>query len=257
MLHPGRVKRAMLLHRMKTGGHPKQIPTRRRGVWRRPPITIPPGRRPSLRRSPKAYLRSAALGLGMASGYGAASVRGFIEVGWPVMAMLTGVLAAGPFVYGIALLATSRHGTRRVPSPMGDRITVGTRVWLGLGLVLPGVLGSIGAVFVLPSADSHGWFAFFAFAPCLVAVGCVLIAYVLSIRPIKATIVAGLAPSFVTSPDHLWWWDGTAWFGVPSVAPLHALRSVDDNYWWTGDRWCPMPALPPPRPRGSPWASMA
>jgi hypothetical protein len=168
------------------------------------------------------------------------------------------VLVAAAFAYGVALLATSRRGTRRVPSPVGYGTTPSARVWLGLAIVLPVVLGTIGAAFFPPAADGPGaWTGFFYFSPSLVGIGCVLVSYVVSMRPIKATIVAGLAPTFVTSPDHLWWWDGSQWFGVPSVAPLHALRSADGNYWWTGDHWYPMPALPPRRPRSSPSTSPA
>jgi hypothetical protein len=135
--------------------------------------------------------------------------------------------------------------------------TPGARVWLGLAIVLSGVLGGIAAGFVPPAADDQGWFAFFYFSPLVVAIGCLLTAYLVSMRPIKATIVAGLAPTFVTSPDYLWWWDGRQWFGAPSVAPLDALRSPDGNYWWTGDHWSPMPAFPPRKPRRSPSTSAA
>jgi hypothetical protein len=141
---------------------------------------------------------------------------------------------------------------------VGYGTTPSARVWLGLAMVLPVVFGGIGAGFFPPAADGPGvWTGFFYFSPGLVGIGCMLVSYVVSMRPIKATIVAGLAPTFVTSSDHLWWWDGREWFGVPSVAPLHALRSPDGNYWWTGDLWYPMPALPPRRPRSSPSPSAA
>jgi hypothetical protein len=253
-----RAKRAML-HHMEARGHGSLHATGQGGVWRRPPLTIPRSRRPSFWRSPKARLRNVAPGMAIAAGWGAPAVRGFVEIGWPIMAILTVALVAWPFGYGVALLATCRHGARRVPTPMGDNITVGARVWLGLALALPAVLGGIGAALFddSPTVQDRGWFMFFFFAPVVVAVGCLLVAYALSIRPLKASIVAGLAPTFVTSPDHLWWWDGAQWFGVSSVAPPHALRSPDGNYWWTGDHWNPTPALPARKPRRSPSASLA
>jgi hypothetical protein len=231
----------------------------RRGVWRRPPFTVPRGRRPNLWRSPRAYLRNAAPGEAViASMWAAVLVRNSVDVGWTALVILTVLLVAPAFAYGVALLATSRSGAHRVLPPMGYGTAPSAGVWLGLAIVLSGVLGGIGATFFYqPTAGDHVWWMFFFFAPSVVAVGCLLTGYVVSMRPIKATIVAGLAPTFVTSPDHLWWWDGRQWFGVPSVAPLHALRSPDGNHWWSGDRWCPMPALPPRKPRGSPSASLA
>jgi hypothetical protein len=248
-----------MLHRMEARGNGSLLPTGRRGVWRRPPRTVPRSRRPRLWRSPEA-IYTAALVLAISSGPSLASVRSSVEIGQPDMTIPIVVLVAAPFAYGVALLATSRRGSRRVLSPVGYGTTPSVRVWLGLAIVLPVVLESIGAAFFVPPTPSGSslWSAFFYFSPPgLVGIGCVLVGDVVSMRAIKATIVAGLAPTFVTSPDHLWWWDGSQWFGVPSVAPMHALHSPDGNYWWTGDLWYPMPALPPRKPRSSPSTSAA
>jgi hypothetical protein len=243
---------------MEARGRDSLPPTGRSGVWRRAPLTVPRSRR-RFWRSPEAIC-TAALVLAASSGPSLVSVRISVEIGQLAMTIPAVVLVAAPFAYGVALLATSRRGTRRVPSPVGYGTTPSVRVWLGLAIVLPVVLGSIGAAFFFPptASDPGVWSALLYFAPPgLVGIGCVLVSYVVSMRPIKATIVAGLAPTFVTSPDHLWWWDGSQWFGVPSVAPLYALRSPDGNHWWTGDHWYPMPALPPRKPRGSPSPSAA
>lgn len=250
-----RAKRAMLA-RMEARGHGSLLPTGRRGVWRRPPLTVPRGRRPRFWRSPQAIFM-AALVLATSSGPYLASMRSSVEIGQPAMMIPMVVLVAAPFAYGVALLATSRRGTRRVPSPVGFGTTPSARVWLGLAIVLPIVLESIGAAFFFPATPSSPgvWPAFFV--PGLVGIGCILVSDVVSMRPIKATIAAGLAPTFVTWPDHLWWWDGAQWIGASAVAPPHALRSPDGNYWWTGDQWSPMPALAPRKPRRSPAASLA
>jgi hypothetical protein len=117
-------------------------------------------------------------------------------------------------------------------------------------MVLPAALAVVVAAVVVPTADNDGRFALLYFSPLVVALACLLTGYVVSVRPIRAAILGGRAPAWVTSPDRRWWWDGTYWFGVSAVAPPSALRSPDGNYWWTGDGWSPLPALPPRKPRG-------
>ena len=71
-----------MLPRMEAWRRRSQIPTGWRPLWRRPPFTVPRGRRPTFWRSPTARLRAVAPGLAITSGWAALSVRGFVEIGW-------------------------------------------------------------------------------------------------------------------------------------------------------------------------------
>ncbi len=241
-----------MMWRMQTMGHPNQVAAGGpHKVWHWPSMAVPRGRRPGLRADPGAYVCACAPGFAMASGVFAYSEAQLVRLGQPLaVASPAMVIIPGLFAYGFALVATARRGTPLIPTPLGYGSGASSRLWLGLAMVLPALLAVLGATFVLRSPDQGRWFLLVSISPLVVAVACLIVGYVVAMRPVRAAILAGRAPTYVTSPNRQWWWDGTYWFGVSSAVPPRALRSPDGNYWWTGEGWSPMPPLPPKKPRG-------
>jgi hypothetical protein len=161
------------------------------------------------------------------------------------IAIALSVLLLGLFGYGVAVLVTSRTGNRLTPLTYFTA-TQSARLWFGLAIVLPVLIGIALAALLPPSFGLSALYNPLVFvAPYPIGLGCLLLAYLTSSRPTKAAVVAGTAPSFMTSSDGLWWWDGSRWLPTLGVSPENALRSADGNYWWSGSRWFAMPPWPP------------
>jgi hypothetical protein len=227
------------------------------GEWRSPPWSTPGGRRPRFRQ----MLRS---GLGVDALYVAASSGVYLttaKTSWtfgdtrPFSIFFVGI-AGLAFAYGITVILMSGRRRGVVPSWLGLNVNRNARAWFGLAIVIPLVIGGVGALSFSPPSDpptTQGQLLFtvFFFAPAVIAAGCVVLSRACSYRPIKKAIVSGAAPSYVVSPDHCWWWDGAQWARASAAAPSHALRSPDGNYWWTGRDWCALPPFAWRAPRGS------
>jgi hypothetical protein len=141
--------------------------------------------------------------------------------------------------YGILLILTAyRQHHPLIWHASGFDANPVSTIWYGLAFVLPVVL-VYGSTLLLPTHAGEGfwWFAW----PVVFAL-CVIRARAASMRQIKKIIVSGLAPSYPTSPDGSWWWDGTTWLRVSAAIPADAVRSPDDGYWWTGVDWLKVPS---------------
>ena len=225
------------------------------GGWRRPPWSTPSGRRPRYRHLLRTRLGLEALYVSSWSGTFFAGTR----ASWTLadlrpFAIFLSSIAGLAFAYGIAVVLTSRRrGRGLVPAWQGLNVNPGARAWFGLAIILPLMIGGVGVLFFEPesSARSQILFTVFFFAPSVIAAGCVLLSRAWSYREIKKTIVSCVAPSYVMSHDHFWWWDGTQWASASAVAPSQALRSPDGNYWWTGRDWCALPPFPWRTPKES------
>ena len=121
------------------------------------------------------------------------------------------------FGYGITVILTSGRRGGVVPAWLGLNVNPGARAWFGLAIVLPLLIGGLGACSSEPgpSARSQILFTVFFFAPAVIAAGCVLLSRACSYREIKKAIVSCVAPSYVMSHDHFWWWDGAQWASAP------------------------------------------
>jgi hypothetical protein len=229
-------------------GH--DVQPRSGGSWRRPPWSTPGGRRPRYRQ----VLRT---GLGVDALYTAAFSGMYLtnaRTSWtlddlrPFSIFFVGIASLG-FAYGIAVMLTAGRQRGVMPAWLGLNVNPEARAWFGLAIVIPLVIGGVGAFFVWPpgfqTTDRYQlMFTIFFFAPAVVAAGCVLRSRMCSYRDAKEAIVSGAAPSYVMSHDRIWWWDGAQWASTAAAAPSQALRSPDGNYWWTGRDWCALPALP-------------
>ena len=218
------------------------------GAWRRPPWSTPSGRRPRYRHLLRTRLGLEALFLSSWSGplftgtrasWTLADVRPF--------AIFFTSIAGLAFAYGIAVILTfRRRGRGLVPAWLGLNVNPGARAWFGLAIILPLMIGGVGALYFEPgpSPRSQILFTAFYFAPAVIAAGCVLASRACSYRAIKETIVSGKAPIYLMTHDHFWWWDGVQWASTALVAPPQAVQSPDGNYWWTGRDWCALPTFP-------------
>jgi len=218
------------------------------GAWRRPPWSTPSGRRPRYRHLLRTRLGLEALFLSSWSGPLFTGTR----ASWTLadlrpFAIFFTSIAGLAFAYGIAVILTfRRRGRGLVPAWLGLNVNPGARAWFGLAIILPLMIGGVGALYFEtgPSPRSQILFTAFYFAPAVIAAGCVLASHACSYRAIKETIVSGNAPIYLMTHDHFWWWDGVQWASTALVAPPQAVQSPDGNYWWTGRDWCALPTFP-------------
>ncbi len=222
------------------------------GGWRRPPWSTPGGRRPRFRQALRSGTRVDAVYVAVISGMYLTNAKTFwaLERPFSIFSVGIGGLAFG---YGITVILTSGRRGGVVPAWLGLNVNPGARAWFELAIVLPLLIGGLGALFFEPgpSARSQILFTVFFFAPAVIAAGCVLLSRACSYREIKKAIVSCVAPSYVMSHDHFWWWDGAQWASASAAAPSQALRSPDGNYWWTGRDWCALPPFPSRMPKAS------
>jgi hypothetical protein len=231
------------------------------GEWRRPPWSTPGGRRPRYRQMLKSRLGVEAIYVAVISGTYLTNAKTFwtLEDVRPFLIFFVGI-AGLAFAYGTTVILTSGRRRGVVPAWLGLNVNRDARAWFGLAIVIPLVIGGVGAVyFSLPSSppttEGQLLFTVFFFAPAVIAAGCVLLSRGFSYRDIKKAILSGAAPSYVMSHDHFWWWDGAQWASASAAAPSQALRSPDGNYWWTGRDWCALPPFAWRAPKGSRSAS--
>jgi hypothetical protein len=159
--------------------------------------------------------------------------------------------------YGAAFILTARRPWPTKPEGFwgGLTATPAAKLWFGLAFALPesfawGILS-----WLHPTSTATQYLAILWFLAPGTFLVCAFVAHAYSIRDVKRTILAGLAPSYVMSPDGGWWrngdtwasvtdriwWNGSAWVNAAAAVPEDALRSPDGNYWWTGTSWCAMP----------------
>jgi hypothetical protein len=227
------------------------------GEWRRPPWSTPGGRRPRFRQVLKSGLGVDALYMAAFSGMllTGAKTSWTLEDLRPFSIFFVGI-ASLAFAYGITVILTSGRRRGVAPAWLGLNVNRNARAWFGLAIVIPPVIGGVGALYFSPpgyppTTQGQLLFTVFFFAPAVIAAGCVLLSRACSYREIKKVIVSGAAPSYVMSRDHRWWWDGAQWASASAAAPSQALRSPDRNYWWTGRDWCALPPVAWRAPRGS------
>lgn len=225
-------------------------------AWRRPPLSVPEGRRPSFSQSVRIGLGAGAFifalnGTGTLFPMVSAAPSDALPFIIPTVAA---TVAAALFwvAYAIMLTASALKGRRPSgPAALGLDGNPAATVWFALGVLAPLLIGYPFSWLYRPSAASSLVAAMEYFGPFLIAVVCFSIAFALRNRDIKRAVLAGLAPTFLTSPDRRWWWDGSQWVGVSAVDPPQALHSPDGNYWWSGEAWLPLPRRPPKRPSRS------
>jgi hypothetical protein len=224
--------------------------------WRRPPWSVPSGRRPSFRRRLRdvlpvgllwtSVMGSFVLGLNVLPG-------AEVGAGFPAALYISGViLYIGAAIlapaYGIAIIISARSPhLKPVWLFPGIAETPTAKVWYGLAFVIPGAIVWGVALAIRPTPATAYLLALWLLAPVSFA-GCLDLARAYSNRSVKRAIIAGLAPSFYISADGRWWWNGDTWLSVAAAVPEGAFRSPDGNYWWAGSFWFPMP--PRARPEG-------
>jgi hypothetical protein len=239
--------------------HPGLAPPGAR--WRRVPWKVPTGRRPRFWPSvPHALVFGALFG----SVDAAPMVRVAAAVlGTPYVAVDV-TMAVLATAYGLAFIVTARKPHRGQSDGYWQGITAtpAAKIWFGLAFVIPESVAWGISSWLFPGVGPTVYGAILWGLPAGIFVVCVIVALSYSNRDVKRAILAGLAPSYVMSPDGTWWrkadtwlsvtdrvwWNGNAWVSAVATAPDNALRSPDGNYWWTGSAWCAMP----PRARRSP-----
>jgi hypothetical protein len=222
--------------------------------WRRVPWKVPTGRRPRFWPSvPHALAYGALIG----SLVSAPTVRVSAAVlGTPYVAVDV-TLAVLATAYGLAFIATAGrpHPGRTDAYWQGLTATRAGSLWFGLAFVIPESVAWGISSWLFPTSSPTVYQAILWWLPAGIFVVCVVVAHSYSTRDVKRTILAGLAPSYVMSPDGGWWrngdtwasvadrnwWNGSAWVSAAAAVPEDALRSPDGNYWWTGSAWCAMP----------------
>lgn len=209
----------------------------REATWRRPPWSIPPGRKPAIWRG---SLDAVVFGALIFSWMGGASLP-YLSRAYQIGYFSAVAIA---LAYGVAIIVFARRPKVKPVVRVGLSTTPAARRWYGLAFMAPALLGLSIAFFLHPVSDSAWdqarftityWAAPFAYAACLSA------ARMRSNSAVKRAIVGGFAPMFTTSSVGGWWWDGSAWVNATDAAPPNALRSPDGNYWWTGHVWLAMP----------------
>lgn len=209
----------------------------RGSVWRRPPWSIPRGRRPGIRQRALDALIFCAL---MASWVGGAA-QAYEPRAYQVVYFTAVAIAVA---YGVTAIGLA--GRRRLKPVIwaGLTSTPAASRWYGLAFVAPALLGLSIALFFYPLSDA-GWvqarFALAYWAAPGTYAACLLLARALSNAAVREAIVGGFAPMYFTSPVGGWWWNESTWVNSADAAPEGALRSPDGNYWWTGDAWLAMP----------------
>jgi hypothetical protein len=205
--------------------------------WRRPPWSIPPGRRPTIWRGGLEALAFGALIMSWLGGGPLAFESRAYQIGY-----FSAVALA--LAYGFAMIALARRPNFKPVIRVGFTTTPAAARWYGLAFVATAVLGLSVGFFLRPESAAAWDQARFAIAywaaPCAYA-ACLVLARTRSNRDAKQAIVSGLAPIFTTSPGGAWWWNGSAWVSATDAAPTSALRSPDGNYWWSGNAWLAMP----------------
>ncbi len=225
-----------------------------RARWRRVPWRVPTGRRPRFwPRVPHAL----AYGVLLASLFEAPAARVTAAVlGTPFVAVDV-TLAVLATAYGLAFIVTAGrpHPAQSHVFWQGLTATPAAKLWLGMAFVIPESLAWGVSSWLFPTTGPTAYGAILWWLPASTFVVCLFIANAYSNRDVKRTILAGLAPSYVMSPDGTWWrnadtwmsvtdrmwWNGNVWVSATAAVPDNALRSPDGNYWWTGSAWCAMP----------------
>ena len=222
---------------------------------------MPPGRRP---RFWAGLPYALSLGALFGSVVNAPTVRDAAAVlGAPYVAVDV-AMAVLATAYGLAFVVTARRPHPRQPDGsylLGITATPASRFWFGLSFVIPESLAWGISSWLFPTLGPDLYQTILWWLPAVTFIVCIFVAYAYSNRDVKRTILAGLAPSYVMSPDGTWWWNadtwmsvtdrvwwnGNAWVSAKAAVPDNALRSPDGNHWWTGGAWCAMP----PRARRS------
>jgi hypothetical protein len=244
---------------MEAETHPGLVvppPTR----WRRVPWTVPNGRRPRFWRGLPHALATGGLFGSVAAAPTVGDTAAVLGVPFVAIDVTMAVLVAA---YGLAFIVTARrrHLGQSDGYMLAMTATPVAKLWFGLAFVIPESLAWGVSSWLFPTTASSVYGAILWWLPAAAFVVCMFVAYAYSNRGVKRMVLAGLAPSYVMSPDGTWWrhadtwmsvtdrvwWDGNAWVSATAAVPDDALRSPDGNYWWTGSGWCAMP----------PWARRA
>ena len=228
--------------------------------WRRVPWKVPPGRRPRFWQVLPYALSVGAL---IGSVGAAPTVRVTATVlGAPYVAVDV-AMAVLATVYGLAFIVTARRPHRmKSDGLLGLTANPAGKLWFGLAFVIPELLAWGISSWLFPLSGPDVYQAILWWLPTVPFFVCIFVALSYSNRDVKRTVIAGLAPSYLMSPDGTWWrnadtwmsvadrnwWNGSAWVSAVAAVPEEALRSPDGNYWWTGSAWC---ALPPRARRSS------
>ncbi len=228
--------------------------------WRRIPWAIPTGRRPRFWRTVATALPFGALWGSIGAAPTVGDTAAVLGTPYVAVDVAMAVLATA---YGVAFIVTARRRWPTKPDGfwIGLIATPAAKIWFGLSFVIPEVLAWGITSWLHPTSLATEYLAPLWFLAPVAFLVCTFVAYAYSNRDVKRTIRAGLAPSYLMSPDGIWWrnadawmsvtdrvwWNGSAWVSATAAVPDNALRSPDGNYWWTGSAWCAMP----PRARRS------
>ena len=221
--------------------------------WRRVPWKVPPGRRPRFWQVLPYALSVGAL---IGSVGAAPTVRVTATVlGAPYVAVDV-AMAVLATAYGLAFIVTARRPHRmQSDGLLGLTANPAAKLWFGLAFVIPESLAWGSSSWLFPLSGPNVYQAILWWLPTVPFFVCIFVALNYSNRDVKRTVIAGLAPSYLMSPDGTWWrnadtwmsvadrnwWNGSAWVSAVAAVPEDALRSPDGNYWWTGSAWCAMP----------------